>query len=71
MVTFFVVNYKVYCKIYTTINIIYTMNYMINNKQLTCINIIIKTLQEAINRECFSEEEITKIIKTVDILCEK
>ena len=47
------------------------MNYMINKKQLTCINIIIKTLQEAINRECFSEEEITKIIKTVDILCEK
>jgi hypothetical protein len=47
------------------------MKYMINNKQLTCINIIIKTLQEAINRECFSEEEIAKIIKTVDILCEK
>ena len=39
------------------------MKYMINSKQLTCINIIIKTLQEAINRECFSEEEITKIIK--------
>ena len=47
------------------------MKYVINSKQLTCINIIIKSLQEAISRECFSEEEIAKIIKTVDILCEK
>ena len=64
-------NYYITCKIYKIANIIYIMKYMINSKQLTCINIIIKTLQEAINRECFSEEEITKIIKTVDILCEK
>ena len=44
------------------------MNYMINQKQLTCINIIIRTLQEAINRECFSEDEINKILKTIEKL---
>ncbi len=44
------------------------MNYMINQKQLTCINILIRTLQEAINRECFDEDEIQKILKTVEEL---
>jgi hypothetical protein len=64
-------NFLLICKYTVHIYIMLIMKYMINNKQLTCINIIIKTLQEAINRECFSEEEIAKIIKTVDILCEK
>ena len=41
------------------------MKYMINQKQLMCINILIRTLQEAINRECFSEDEIQNIVKTV------
>ena len=41
---------------------------MINQKQLTCINIIIRSLQEAINRECFDEYEIQKILKTVEEL---
>lgn len=41
------------------------MNYMINKKQLTCINILIRTLQEAINRECFTQEEIENICKTI------
>ena len=41
------------------------MNYMINHKQLTCINILIRTLQEAINRECFSKDEIQNILKTI------
>tara|TARA_B100000085_G_scaffold248760_1_gene244017 strand:+ start:279 stop:416 length:138 start_codon:yes stop_codon:yes gene_type:complete len=41
---------------------------MINQKQLTCINILIRTLQEAINRECFDEDEIQKILKTVEEL---
>ena len=44
------------------------MNYIINQKQLTCINVLIRTLQEAINRECFSEEEIQKITTTIKIL---
>lgn len=44
------------------------MNYMINYTQLTCINILIKILQEAINRDCFDEEEIQNIIKTVEKL---
>ena len=44
------------------------MNYMINQKQLTCINILIRTLQEAINREIFNEDEIQKILKTVEEL---
>ena len=44
------------------------MNYMINQKQLTCINILIRTLQEAINRECFSEDEIQNIVKTLNEL---
>ena len=41
------------------------MNYMINQKQLICINILIRTLQEAINRECFDENEIQKILETI------
>ena len=44
------------------------MNYMINHKQLVCVNILIRTLQEAINRECFNEDEIQNILKTVDEL---
>jgi hypothetical protein len=47
------------------------MSYVINNKQLTCINILIKVLEEAISRETFNEKEIKKIIKTVDTLCKK
>ena len=41
------------------------MRYSITQTQLTCINIIIRTLQEAINRECFSEDEINNILKTI------
>ena len=41
------------------------MKYVINQKQLKCINILIRTLQEAIDRECFSEDEIKNIVKTV------
>lgn len=44
------------------------MNYMINKKQLTCINILIRTLQEAINRECFTQEETYNIHKTIEEL---
>ncbi len=44
------------------------MNYIINQKQLMCINILIRTLQEAINRDCFDENEIQNIIKTIEKL---
>jgi len=44
------------------------MHYSITQTELTCINILIRTLQEAINRKCFSKEEVQNIIKTVDKL---
>ena len=44
------------------------MQYSITQTQLTCINTIIRTLQEAINRECFSEDEINNILKTIEKL---
>ena len=44
---------------------------MINQKQLMCINILIRTLQEAINRECFNKDEVQNIIKTVNELNKK
>lgn len=44
------------------------MNYLINQKQLTCINILIRTLQEAIDRECFSKDEVSNILKTIEKL---
>lgn len=47
------------------------MNYIINQKQLACINIIIRSLQEAIDRNCFNEDEIEKILKTVKELNKK
>lgn len=47
------------------------MKYLINQKQLTCINILIKVLEEAINRNCFSDEEIKKIYKTIEQLTSK
>ena len=47
------------------------MKYEITSTQLTCINILIRTMQEAIDRNTFNEKEIKKIIKTVEILCKK
>ena len=47
------------------------MNYSITQTELTCINILIRTLQEAINRKCFSEEETAKIYKTIESLTRK
>ena len=44
------------------------MHYQITKKQLSCINILLKVLQEAINREVFTEKEEEKIYKTVEIL---
>ena len=47
------------------------MNYSITQKELTCINILIKVLEEAINRNCFTDGEIKKIYKTIDQLTNK
>ena len=44
------------------------MHYSITQTELICINILIRTLQEAINRQCFSKEEVQNIIKTIDKL---
>ena len=44
------------------------MHYSITQTELTCINILIKVLEEAINRNCFSDNEIKKIYKTIDQL---
>lgn len=44
------------------------MNYLITKNQLSCINILIRTLQEAINRKCFNEDEAAKIYETVEKL---
>lgn len=44
------------------------MHYSITQTELTCINILIRTLQEAIDRNCFEEEEVQNIVKTIDKL---
>ena len=44
------------------------MNYKITQKQLSCINILIKVLQEAIDRETFTNKEKEKIYKTIEML---
>ena len=44
------------------------MKYEITHTELTCINILIRTIQEAINRGAFNEIEEDKIIKTIDNL---
>ena len=47
------------------------MEYKITHKELTCINILIKILQEAINRNTFNSEEIENIYKTIEKLNER
>tara|TARA_B100001287_G_C22660852_1_gene520278 strand:- start:754 stop:903 length:150 start_codon:yes stop_codon:yes gene_type:complete len=42
--------------------------YNINEKQLKSINVLIRALQEAINRKSFNESEINNIKKTIDSL---
>jgi hypothetical protein len=46
-------------------------NYIITKKQLNMINILIRVVEESINRDTFSQDEIQKIQKTVNILCKK
>jgi len=42
--------------------------YEITHTELTCINILIRTIQEAIERNSFNENEIENIIKTINKL---
>ena len=47
------------------------MKYEITHTELTCINILIRTIQEAIERDSFNESEIQKIVKTINKLNER
>jgi len=42
--------------------------YTITKHHVKAINVLIRTLQEAINREAFSKEEVDNIIKTIEYL---
>ncbi len=42
--------------------------YKITPTELTCINILIRTIQESINRGTFSELETKNIYRTIDQL---
>jgi hypothetical protein len=44
------------------------MYYSITQKEIKCINILIRTIQEAINRNTFTEQEINKIINVTETL---
>jgi len=43
-------------------------NYKITELQLKMINILIKTVEESINRKTFSEEEVNNVLKVIKIL---
>lgn len=47
------------------------MKYEINQTELLCINILIRSIQEAIIRDAFNEAEIEKIVKTINKLNER
>jgi len=47
------------------------MKYEITHTELTCINILIRTIQEAINRDTFNDSEIQNIMKTISKLNER
>jgi len=47
------------------------MKYEITHTELTCINILIRTIQEAIDRDSFNKNEIQNIIKTINKLNER
>ena len=42
--------------------------YVITKTQLKMINILIKTVEESINRKTFSEEEVNNVLKVIKIL---
>jgi hypothetical protein len=43
-------------------------NYIITKTQLNMINILIKVVEESINRNTFEKDEIKKIQKTINVL---
>tara|TARA_B100001059_G_C17706585_1_gene513116 strand:- start:594 stop:770 length:177 start_codon:yes stop_codon:yes gene_type:complete len=45
--------------------------YEISHTELTCINILIRTIQAAIDRDTFDQKEIENIMKTIDKLNER
>ena len=47
------------------------MKYEITKKELTCINILIKTITVSIERNTFSEDEKNNIYKTIEILTQR
>ena len=44
------------------------IEYRISSTELTCINVLIKTIEVAINRKTFSETELQGNYKTIDLL---
>ena len=44
------------------------MKYEITAQELTCINILIRVIQEAISRNVYSDREIDKILETINML---
>ena len=44
------------------------MKYQITETELKCINILIKVIQEAMNRNTFTEIEVENIYKTIEKL---
>jgi hypothetical protein len=42
--------------------------FKITEVQIKMINILIKTVEESINRKTFSEDEVKNILKTIKIL---
>lgn len=44
------------------------MKYEITSTELKCINILIRIIQEAINRNTFTKKEIDNILKTIELL---
>ena len=43
-------------------------HYTIDEKQLKAINVLIRTVQEAINRNTFSSNEVNQIVRVTNIL---
>ena len=44
------------------------MKYEITSQELTCINILIRVIQEAINRDVYTKYETDKILTTINQL---
>ena len=44
------------------------MKYEITSTELKCINILIRIIQEAINRNAFTDAEVNKIINVIEAL---